>query len=172
MAAADIGGESRSNTMKRWHPVLMRALSLWLCLSAVPLQAEQPPPEDPPGLLADVGAQLGEMSELNLHYLDTHDRYGMTPEKADALARSTARKLARHRDALADLLPQLRPDGALAIKLRKFLDRWPDAAAFQADLQVNDRRNGDHAGTELQSMLFLAPDRRSTWNTPFPFFRP
>lgn len=158
--------------MKRWSSALLRVLGLFSCLSGSPLHADETPPQNPPAVMEKAGALLGEMKELEQEYLDTHAKHGMTPEKVDAMAKRTARKLAGYRDDLSELLPKLNPDSEFAVKLANFLDKWPDDSAFKRDLLAYDTPEKGTSHTEIVSLWFQAPDHRSKWKTPFPFFRP
>ncbi len=162
--------------MKRWLSALLRALGLFSCVAAGPLHADETPSpspaQSPPAVLEKAGALLGEMKEVAQEYRDTHTLRGKTPAKVDAMASRAARKLARHRDDLADLLPRLNPDTEFAIGLAKFLDKWPDAAAFKRDLLADDTQEKGTSQVEIVSLWFQVPDRRAKWKTPFPFLRP
>lgn len=162
--------------MKPWFSALLRALGLFSCLSAGPLHADETsslnPPQNPPAVLEAAGALLGEMKEVGQEYLDTHTLHGMTPAKVDAMANRAARKMARYRDDLADLLPKLNPDSEFALKLAKFLGKWPDAAAFKHDLLAYDTQEKGTSHAEIVALWFQVPDKRTKWKTPFPFLRP
>lgn len=158
--------------MKHWFFALSRALGLFSCLSAGPLHADAVPSQNPPGILEEAGALLGEMKELGQEYLDSRYKRGMTPEKLEGLANKTARKLARHRDGLAELLPRLNPATEFAAKLSQFLTKWPDETSFRRELLGEHGQGGDTVQTEVVSLWLQAPDNRVKWKPLFPLFRP
>lgn len=158
--------------MKYWLSALLPAFGLFSCLAAAPLHADETTPQNPLPVMEKAGVLLGEMKELEQEYLDTHNKHGMTPEKVDAMAKRTARKLAGYRNELSELLPKLNPDSEFAIKLAKFLAKWLDDAAFKRDLLAYDTQEKGTSHAEIVSLWFQVPDRRTKWKTLFPFFRP
>ncbi len=111
--------------------------------------AAQAPSGNPPEVLEHAGALLGVMKEQGQEYLDARRKRGMTEEKRTALAQRTARKLAGYRDDLAALTPRLDPASAFAVKLGKFLAKWPDNAAFRDDLLTDEARGGGNPARRL-----------------------
>lgn len=158
--------------MRRWISGVLRALGLVSCLSAGQVQAAESPPGNPPEVLEEAGARLGEMKELGQEYLDACHKRGMTPDKLAALAGKTARKLVRQREDLAGLLSRLDPASDFAVRLGKFLAKWPDEAAFRADLLTDEAQGGRKSQGEIVSLWFQVPDKREKSKPLFPFFRP
>ena len=120
--------------------------------------------------LREAGALLWEMGDIYSDFGYQHIARGMTPDKVQAMADKAAGKLARHRDALAELLPDLDSQTRLGQDLPRFLDGWPDRAAFRDDL-LRFGKN-EKLGRALGGLKFQVSDPRSQWRTPFPLFRP
>ena len=153
--------------MKLSLSTVLRTLGLLSFLAAVPLHADENPPE----VLEKAGAMLGAMKEEGQAYQDSRfKRGGLTPEARAALARKTALRLAGYRDDLAALAPRLHPDTRFAADLGRFVERWPDDSAFRRDLL--DDRWGERVQLEITSLWLQVPDRRPAWKTPLPLFRP
>ena len=97
---------------------LLRWTSLLSILAGGVLHAEEAPNAAPIRVLEQAGALLGEMKEWGQEFADARWRRGMTPAKLDALAQSTARRLARNREQQAGVV--LVDVGAGLAELRLF----------------------------------------------------
>lgn len=115
-------------------------------------------------------ALLWDMSEWHHEFSVRRLARRITPDKARALAESTAAKFAAHRDKLAALVPKLPPGARFTTDLERFVQTWPTRDAFLQDLV--GPAHGEKSGSAISSLAMQVSDPRRRWKTLFPFFRP
>lgn len=149
----------------RWRAALLAlALGLTGWVAARPAKADD-------ATAARAGALLGTMKEaVQAHRDAQYKRPPLDAQSRAAAAQRLARSLARQRDDLARLAPQAQAGSRFAADLARFLEHFPDEAAIRANLL--DDSWGERLATDLTGLWFQAADKRSTWKTPFPVFRP
>lgn len=150
---------------------MMRTALRWLALAAVVLGTLYACRQWTRSPVDKAGALLWEMTEIHTAFRDSLHHRGVTAEQRVAAVQESARQLARRRDRLAALLPDLDRSSEPARNLAQFVDAWPDEKAFLADLS-DTASGGGRCGPAITALAGQFPDARSTWKTPFKLFRP
>ena len=148
--------------MQRRRCLTLANVGLLASFTGLPARARDTPRK--------AGALLWEMGDVYSDFGNQHRARGMTPDKVQAMADMEAGKLAKLRQGLAELVPDLDPQTRLGQDLQRFLEGWPDRTAFRDDLLRFG--TNEKLGRALGGLKFQVSDPRSEWRTPFPFFRP
>lgn len=124
-------------------------------------------------LLDKAGPLIWDMLEIHSDFIYKRSNRGMNEERIQELAKSTARKLNRLRNDLAQLHKSYSSTNKpFADELEKFFRRWPNENAFYVSLFTEETTYSENLGAQLFALGNQAHDTRWKWKTPFPIYRP
>lgn len=138
---------------------LAAGLTVWA------LEERKPP-------MKKIGPHLAKMSDLYYDHRLMSIGRGVTAQQQASSSLASAKQLAAHCEALRELLPKLDTTTPFALELQGFLTKWPTADSFLQDLLRGTNLEGSMGDIEIASLRSQAPDKGSTWRTPFRMFRP